>query len=125
MNFILEILSAREDKIRIPKQPGNVLGQQKMSIVDSWPFWGGFKLKDLYPKYPKSQKIAFVESWPLWGGFELEDFNPDSWPLRGSFKLEEASQEGSSVPALNSGFCSMKRLGVFLLLYTPGWREAL
>ena len=60
--------------------------------------------------------------------------------------------EGSSVPALISGFCSTKRLGVFLLLldgilvrrrlppsilsgcsqsnllvpiYTPGWREAL
>ena len=26
-----------------------------------------------------------------------------------------ASQDDSSVPALNSGFCSMKRLGVFLL----------
>ena len=30
------------------------------------------------------------------------------------------SQDDSSVPALNSGFCSMKRLGVFLLPL-DGW----
>ena len=31
------------------------------------------------------------------------------------------SQENSSLPALNPGYCSMKQLGVFLPPSLPGW----
>ena len=75
-----------------------------------------FESPDMFVKLSGVSEVCIslrlFSSWPLcfWLLFSLFTKNGKVCP-----NCNWASQEDSSVPTLNSGFCSMKRLRVFLL----------